>query len=163
MLGASGLLHTEQTNLNAKAAIDLTSWLTATYSAGFWQNNQSSSVQSYLRDAAGNATFGGPPTGAGFANGTYNLTQQNLGQALSLKTDTRGVLDGEVVVTRYDYLKDIQRNPFTVAASGTGFTSVGKIARMDGTNWTTADAKGIWRMTGGHELSFGVQRATTTY
>lgn len=156
VLGASGLLHTEQTNLNAKAAVDLTSWLTATYSAGFWQNNQNSSVQSYLRDAAGNATYGGPTIGAGFASGTYNLTQQNLGQALSFKTDTRSAFDWDVVVTRFDYLTDIQRNPFTVAATGTGFTSVGKIARMDGTNWTTADAKGIWRVTGGHEVSFGV-------
>jgi iron complex outermembrane receptor protein len=156
VLGASGLLHTEQTNLNAKAAIDLTSWLTATYSAGFWQNNQNSSVQSYLRDAAGNATYGGPVAGAGFATGTYTLTQQNLGQALSFKTDTHDAFDWDVVVTRFDYLKDIQRNPFTVTATGAGFTNVGKIARMDGTNWTTADAKGIWRLTGGHEVSFGV-------
>jgi iron complex outermembrane receptor protein len=156
VLGASGLLHTEQTNFNAKAALDLTSWLTATYSAGFWQNNQNSSVQSYLRDAAGNSTYGGPAAGAGFATGTYNLTQQNLGQALSFKTDTRGAFDWDVVVTRYDYLKDIQRNPFTVTATGAGFTNVGKIARMDGTNWTTTDAKGIWRVTGGHEVNFGV-------
>ncbi len=155
VLGASGLLHTEQTNLNAKAAVDLTSWLTATYAVGFWQNNQTSSVQTYLRDASGNASYGGPATGAGFASGTYNLTQQNLGQALSFKTDTRGAFDWDLVVTRFDYLKDIQRNPFTVTATGTGFTDVGKIARMDGTNWTTADAKGIWRIAGGHEISFG--------
>ncbi len=156
VLGPSGLLHTQQTNLNAKAAVDLTAWLTATYSAGFWQNNQTSSVATYLRDASGNLTYGGPTAGAGFASGTYNLTQQDLGQALSLKTDTRGAFDWDVAVTRFDYLKDIQRNPFTVTATGVGFTDTGKIARLDGTNWTTADAKGIWRVTGGHELSFGV-------
>lgn len=156
VLGASGLLHTEQTNLNAKAALDLMSWLTATYSIGFWQNNQSSNVSTYLRDAAGNPTYAGPAIGAGFASGTYSLTQQNLGHALSFKTDTRGAFDWNVAVTRFDYLKDIQRNPFTVTATGTAFTSVGKIARLDGTNWTTADAKGIWRITGGHELSFGI-------
>lgn len=156
VLGASGLLHTEQTSLNAKVALDLTSWLTATYSAGFWQNNQNSNVQSYLRDAAGNATYAGPAIGASFASGTYNLTQQDLGQALSLKTDTRGSFDWDIAITRFDYLTDIQRNPFTVAATGTGFTNTGKIARLDGTNWTIADAKGIWRVTGGHEISFGV-------
>ena len=156
VLGASGLLHTEQTNLNAKAAVDITSWLTATYSVGFWQNNQNSNVQSYLKDAAGNPTFAGPAIGAGFASGTYTLKQQDLGQALSLKTDTRGSFDWDVAITRFDYLTDIQRNPFTVAATGTGFTNTGKIARLDGTNWTTADAKGIWRVTGGHEISFGV-------
>lgn len=156
VLGASGLLHTQQTVLNAKAALDITSWLTATYSAGFWQNNQNSNVQSYLRAATGNATYAGPAIGAGFASGTYTLTQQDLGQALSLKTDTRGAFDWDIAITRFDYLTDIQRNPFTVAATGTGFTNAGKIARLDGTNWTTADAKGIWRVTGGHEISFGV-------
>ena len=73
-----------------------------------------------------------------------------------MKTDTRGSFDWDVAITRFDYLTDIQRNPFTVAATGTGFTNTGKIARLDGTNWTTADAKGIWRVTGGHEISFGV-------
>ncbi|MEI9805438.1 MAG: TonB-dependent receptor [Pseudolabrys sp.] len=156
VLGASGLLHTEQANLNAKAAVDITSWLTATYSLGFWQNNQSSSVSTYLRNVAGSPTFAGPAVGAGFASGTYNLTQQNLGQALSFKTETRGAFDWDIAITRFDYLTDIQRNPFTVAAAGTGFTNTGKIARLDGTNWTTADAKGIWRIGGTHEVSFGV-------
>ena len=39
-----------------------------------------------------------------------------------------------------------------------GFTDVGRITRLDGTNWTTLDAKGIWRPTGpggAHEVSFG--------
>ena len=28
--------------------------------------------------------------------------------------------------------------------------------RLDGTNWTNADARGIWRLAGPHEVSFGV-------
>ncbi len=158
VLGPSGLLHTQQVNLNGRLALDITPWLRATYALNLWTNDQDSSVQTYLRDAAGNPTFGGPSVGANFAAGTFNLKQVDLGQSLSLKTDTRGAFDWDVVVTRFDYLKDIQRNPFTVTATGVGFTDTGKIARLDGTNWTTADVRGIWRTKsplGPHEVSFG--------
>jgi iron complex outermembrane receptor protein len=161
VIGAGGLLHTEMLNLKGKAALDITPWLTATYVTGLWSNNQDSNVQTYLRDAAGNPTFGGSGAvgGAAFASNYYNLDQLNLANALTLKTDTKGAFDGEIVVSRYDYLKDIQRNPFTVAATGTSFIDTGRITRFDGTNWTNADAKGIWRTAspvGPHEVSFGV-------
>jgi iron complex outermembrane receptor protein len=160
VIGTGGLLHTQMVNLKAKAALDITSWLQATYTIGLWSNDQKSNVETYLRDAAGNPTFGGPAAvgGAGFASNYFTLYQQNLANALALKTDTRGNFDWELVATRYDYLKDIQRNPFTVTATGANFTDVGKITRLDGTNWTTLDAKGIWRPSGpagAHELSFG--------
>ena len=161
VLGAGGLLHTEMLNLKGKAALDITPWLQATYVVGLFSNDQNSNVQSYLRDANGNPTFGGSGTvgGAAFASNYYNLNQIDLANALTLKTDTKGALDAEIVVSRFDYLKDIQRNPFTVATSGLGFTNTGRITRLDGTNWTTADAKGIWRTpgpVGEHEISFGV-------
>ena len=158
VVGAGGLLHTDQTNLKGKFVLDVNDWLKATYTIGFFDNEQESRVQSYLRDAAGNPTYGGVAAGSGFASAYYNLSQQQLANAFTLKTDTRGALDGELVITRYDYLKDIQRNPFTVTAAGLGFTDVGKITRLDGTDWTTLDAKGIWRFAaaGRHEVSFGV-------
>jgi iron complex outermembrane recepter protein len=155
VVGAGGLLHTEQTNLNLKAALDITPWLRATYGLGLWANDQDSTVQTYLKDAAGNPTYGNT---AAFASNYYNLKQTDLANSLSLKTDTGGAFDWDVAVSRFDYLQDIQRNPFTVTATGTGFTNTGKITRMDGTNWTTADAKGIWRtasLVGPHEVSFG--------
>jgi iron complex outermembrane recepter protein len=158
VIGAGGLLHTDQGNVKGKFVLDVNDWLKATYTVGFFDNEQESRVQTYLRDGAGNPTFGGTNVGSGFAPANFNLSQQQLANAFSLKTDTRGPLDGEFVVTRYDYLKDIQRNPFTVAAAGVAFTDVGRITRLDGTNWTTVDAKGIWRMSfaGQHEVSFGV-------
>ena len=160
VIGAGGLLHTDQANLKGKFVLDVNDWLKATYTIGFFDNNQQSRVESYLRDANGNLTYGGNGAvgGSGFAAAYFNLLQQQLANAFTLKTDTRGPLDGELVVTRYDYLKDIQRNPFTVTATGLGFTDVGKITRLDGTNWTTLDAKGIWRFAfgGAHEVSFGV-------
>jgi iron complex outermembrane recepter protein len=164
VIGAGGLLHTDQANVKGKFVLDVTDWLKATYTVGFFENDQQSRVQTYLRDGSGNPTYGGvsaipgqAPVGAGFAAANFNLLQQQLANAVTLKTDTRGALDGELVLTRFDYLKDIQRNPFTVGA-GLSFTDVGKITRLDGTNWTTLDAKGIWRTSfaGQHEMSFGV-------
>jgi iron complex outermembrane receptor protein len=162
VLGVGGLMHTQATNLTGKVAVDLNDWLTATYTLGFWANNQNSSVQSYLRDANGNPTYGGNAAGAngaGFATNNYTLDQQNLANSLSLKTNTRGMFDWDFNVTHFHYLKDIQRNPFTVAATGLNFIDTGRITRLDGTNWTTGDWKGIWRPTGvggAHEVSFGV-------
>lgn len=160
VIGAGGLLHTHMGNLKGKFVLDVTDWLKATYTVGFFDNEQQSRVQTYLRDASGNLTYGGNATvgGSGFASANFNLSQQQLANAFTLKTDTRGALDGELVVTRYDYLKDIQRNPFTVTATGANFTDVGKITRLDGTDWTTVDAKGIWRTSlgGSHEVSFGM-------
>jgi len=158
VIGAGGLLHTNQGNVKGKFTLDVTDWLKAIYTIGFFENDQQSRVESYLRDANGNPTYGGVANGAGFATANFNLTQQQLANAFTLKTDTRGALDGELVVTRYDYLTDIQRNPFTVAPAGLAFTQVGRITRLDGTNWTTIDAKGIWRTAaaGPHEVSFGV-------
>jgi iron complex outermembrane receptor protein len=78
---------------------------------------------------------------------------------LSFKTDTRGVFDWDLAVSRYDYVEDIQRSPFTVTATGAGFSTNGRIARLDGTNWTIGDFKGIWRPDGpdgAHHVSFGV-------
>jgi iron complex outermembrane receptor protein len=161
VIGAGGLLHTGMGNVKGKFTLDVTDWLKAVYTVGFFQNNQESRVQSYLRDVNG-PTYGGNAAvgGSGFATANFNLLQEQLANAFTLKTDTRGAFDGEFVVTRFDYLTDIQRSPFTVAASGLTFTDVGRVTRLDGTNWTTIDAKGIWRVAaaGQHEVSFGVHR-----
>jgi iron complex outermembrane receptor protein len=153
VLGAGGLLHTEMANVKGKFAYDLTPWVQAVYSIGLWTNDASSNVQSYLRDAAGNVTYGGA---SGFASSFYTLDQKHLAQSLSVKSDTKGSFDFDLAVSRYDYLEDIQRNPFSVTATGAAFTSYGRIARLDGTNWTNADAKGIWRPNDAHEVSFGL-------
>lgn len=156
VVGAGGLLHTDMVNLKSKFALDITPWLRATYTAALWQNIGRSDVDTYLTaTATGRPTFGGL---SGFASGRYSIQERHLAQSLSLKTDTKDVFDWDVSVSRYDVLDDIQRNPWTVT-TGTGFSTYGKITRLDGTNWTNADAKGIWRPFGpggAHEVSFGV-------
>ncbi len=152
VVGAGGLLHTEMANVKGKFAWDITPWVKATFITGFWSNDQDSNVQTYLRNAAGNPTFGGV---AGFASNYFTLSEKHLANAVSIKSDTRGFFDFDLSASRYDYLEDIQRNPYGVIAGTAGFTTNGKIARLDGTNWTNGDAKGIWRPNDAHEVSFG--------
>ena len=104
----------------------------------------------------GAPTFGGV---AGFASNEYIWNQTHLSNAVSLKSDTRGIYDFDLSASTYNYLQDIQLNPFTVAPAGVGFSQNGKITRNDGTNWQNADAKVIWRPFGNdgpQEISFGV-------
>ena len=156
VIGAGGLLHTEMANVKGKFAWHITPWVKATYIVGYWSNDAKSNVQSYLTNAAGATVFGGSPTSvSGFAGNYYTLNQQHVANAVSLRSDTRGTFDFDLSASRYDYLQDIQRNPFNVIPNSAAFTPYGSIARMDGTNWMNGDAKGIWRPNDAHEVSFG--------
>jgi iron complex outermembrane receptor protein len=155
VLGASGLLHTIMDNYKLKWAVDLNDWLTFSHTIGYWQNNGYSTVQSYLTTANGTPTFAGQ---SGFASGNYRIEEQHLTNAVSLKSDTHGAWDFELVGMYYAYLTSTQRGPSGVGP-GLNFSTAGTNARLDGTNWWAADAKGIWRPSGvggPHEVSFGV-------
>ena len=114
----------------------------------------------------GAPTFGGV---AGFASNKYIWDQTHLSNAVSIKSDTKGVYDFDISASSYNYLQDIQYNPYTVTpytvaggvvtSQGNGYSTNGKITRNDGTNWQNVDAKGIWRpygYDGPQEISFGV-------
>jgi iron complex outermembrane receptor protein len=157
VVGTGALIYTQQATANLKLTYDFTNAVRATYSLGIWNNVQNSSPQTYLTTTAtGAATFGGV---SGFASNQYNWNQTHLSNAVSLKSDTRGFFDYDLSASTYNYLQDIQVNPYTVTATGTGFSQNGKVTRNDGTNWQNADAKGILRPSGiggEHEISFGV-------
>ena len=157
VLGTGVLAHSQQTSANLRLAYDVTPLVQATYSLGIWNNHQVSDPQTYMRSTAtGLPTFGGIST---FASSKYVWDETHLSNAVSLKSDTKGVYDFDLSASSYNYLEDTQLNPFTVAAAGTGFSTNGKITRMDGTNWQNGDAKGIWRpfgYDGPQEISFGI-------
>ncbi len=157
VVGTGTLAHSQQTSGNLRLAYDVTPLLQATYSLGIWNNHQISNPQTYLTSTAtGAPTFGGV---SGFAGNKYIWDQTHLSNAVSLKSDTRGVYDFDLSVSSYNYLQDIMLNPFTVTSTGVGFSQNGKITRNDGTNWQNADAKGIWRpfgYDGPQEISFGI-------
>jgi iron complex outermembrane recepter protein len=157
VVGTGALIHTQQTTANLKLALDFTPSIRGTYAVGIWNNDQTSNPQTYLKSATtGAPTFGGVSS---FASNEYAWNQTHLSNALSLKSDTRGVYDFDVSASSYNYLQDIELNPFTVTPTGAGYSQTGKITRNDGTNWQNADAKGIWRpfgKDGPQEISFGI-------
>jgi iron complex outermembrane receptor protein len=157
VVGTGALAHSQQTSGNLRAVWDVTSQVQATYSLGIWNNVQISNPQTYLTSTAtGAPTFGGVP---GFASNKYIWDQTHMSNAISLKSDTKGTYDFDLSASSYNYLQDILYNPFTVTATGAGYSTNGKITRNDGTNWQNVDAKGIWRpygFDGPHEISFGI-------
>jgi iron complex outermembrane receptor protein len=158
IVGTGILAHSEQTSGNVRLAYDLSPLVQATYSFGVWNNHQVSDPQTYLRSTAtGLPTFAGISS---FASSKYIWDETHVSNAVSVKSDTKGVFDFDLSASSYNYLQDTLLNPFTVVPSpGLGYSLNGKITRMDGTNWQNADAKGIWRpfgFDGPQEVSFGV-------
>ncbi len=163
VLGARGIGHTVQDNLKFKLAYDFTSALRATYTLGYWKNDADSTVQSYLRDAAGNPVFSGSNLNIGglrytLAADLFRPSQRNdehWMHGLSLKTDSKGEWDWEATASWYDYGKDEARSPTTALPQATS-GGPGRIALRDGTGWHTLDLKGGWRPgQSAHEVSFG--------
>jgi iron complex outermembrane receptor protein len=157
VIGTGALAHSEQTSGNFKVAYDVSPLVQATYSLGIWNNHQTSNPQTYLTSTVtGAPTLGGQ---AGFASNKYIWDQTQMSNAISLKSDTKGIYDFDLSASSYNYLQDIMLNPFTVQPTGVGYSQNGKITRNDGTNWQNADAKGIWRpygYDGPQDISFGI-------
>jgi iron complex outermembrane recepter protein len=154
VLGVGGLLHTREANILTRLDYDLTSTWRMTYLVDYWRNDADSGVTSYLQDGSGQPTFG---RSAAFASNRYSLLENHLMNGLSLKSDSKGVWDAEAVLTYYDFLEDRQLSPAAVTA-GTGFTPNGRLADLGGTQWGTADLKGLWRpfgFGGSQEVTLG--------
>jgi iron complex outermembrane receptor protein len=157
VVGTGALAHSLQTSANLRLTYDISPLVQATYSLAVWNNVQTSNPQTYLT-----STATGAPTFAGlsaFASNKYIWDQTHLSNAVSLKSDTKGVYDFDLSASSYNYLQDILFNPYTVTSSGVGYSQNGKITRNDGTNWQNVDAKGIWHpfgYDGPQEISFGV-------
>ena len=167
ILGTTGQTNTTQDQGKIKLAYDFSPTLRASYLLGWWQNNTTRTPETYLRDAAGNPIYSG---NVNIDGNTYNLkptdfsasrTDQNhVMQALSVKSNTRGIWDWEVAASVYDYQKD------QVRASGTAypnaaFGGAGTLTDMSGTGWNTLALKGTWRpdgTKGAHIVDFGYQR-----
>ncbi len=63
----------------------------ATYSFGVWNNHQVSNPQTYLTSTiTGQPTFGGV---TGFASNRYVWDQTHMSNAVSLRSDSKGVFD----------------------------------------------------------------------
>ena len=162
IFGATSIDDSRQDNFKIKLAYDFTHWLKLTYLFGHWRNDSDTSVDSYLRNAAGGTVYSGNVNIDGFrytisgaAMRPSKRDEAHNMHGLSLRTNTRGEWDFEAALTHYDFATDRTRQPSTAlpaAAAG----GAGTVSYSDGTGWRTADVKAIWRPRGrGHELTFG--------
>jgi iron complex outermembrane recepter protein len=157
VVGTGTLARSIQDTANLRLVYDVLPSVRASYSFGIWNNDQTSNPQTYLKSSTiGAPTFGGVSS---FASNEYTWNQTHVSNAVSLRSDTHGAWDFDISASSYNYLQDIMLNPFTVTATGLGYSQNGKITRNDGTNWQNADAKAIWRpfgVDGSHEISYGI-------
>lgn len=171
--GGYSIDHTIQDNGKIKLAYDFSPTVRATYTLGMWQNKSDTSVDSYLRDAAGNTVYNTAAAGAyqyvRVDNQRYTVAGMSPGHAesehwmhgLSVKSNTRGVWDWEASASMYNYNKDISRVASNTGTdSGTGSVRPGgQVTLMDGTGWQNLDLRGEWRPGGSlkseHQVSFG--------
>lgn len=156
VLGASGIQDSDYATGTFKVAYDVSPDVRATYSIGRWDDDTHSTVDTYLRNAEDEPTFAGV---SGFASGDYHWIEEQTMQSLSLTSKGPGDWDWMVTGSDYDFDKDTELSPSSVAASGTAFSTAGKVALLGGTGWSNLDGKAAWHPlgpNGGQELSFGV-------
>lgn len=168
LIGSTTQYDTTQNHLKVKLAYDFSPTVKASYTLGWWDNNATSSGDTYLRDAAGNKVFSG---NVNIGGRQYTLAPTDIStnrnvlthviHGLSVKSNTQGLFDWEVAASLYNYAKDESRAP-TVALPNALTGGIGRITDMAGSGWNTVALKGTWRPdvdTGkAHVVDFGYQR-----
>jgi len=165
VLGTSGTEEQGQDRVKLKAAFDLTDRIRLTYVGGLFLNRTNSSVESFLTNpATGTPVYAGSlnidgraytVAASAFSNGVYVTDQRHWSHALSA-TGSSTRFDWQVIGTRYTIDRDEQRIATTALPAATS-GGAGTITRLNGTGWTTVDAKAVWRSddAGTNALSFG--------
>lgn len=162
---AIGIDHSTQDNAKFKVAYDFSPTVRATYTLGVWENVANKSVDSYLRNAAGQTVYQGNV----IINGVKYLvaapaasiqTSQYVMNGFKLKTDTGGRHDWELDASVFTQSKENTRT----STGNTGLipsaaAKAGTIAIADGTGWQNLDLRGDFRPGGDlksvHQLSYG--------
>lgn len=158
VLGAGGIEHQLVDNAKLKLGWTPSPAFDASFVLGFFGNRDRAAVQSYLKDAAGQAIYAGTLNIGGYAysvpasafsNNTYRLEEQHWMQALTLEGRPTADLSWQAIASLYDYGRDTQRTPtgaLPAAVSG----GPGTILDLGGTGWQTFDARLTWKtLTGG--------------
>lgn len=164
VVGSGGIEHHVQDTAKLKAAVDFgparLTWL-----LGIWTDDTSGDVDSYLRGAAGTASYlTAANSTAGFNSSVYTRNAHHTAHALTLEGSTPR-LDWHVVGSSYRYDHDLQSAPAATNALPGGFAGgAGTIQRQDGTGWVTLDAKAAFRPDGtdGHVISLGAHADRVT-
>jgi len=170
VIGTGTQYSTQQDHAKIKVAYDLSSTLRATYTLGTWQNTSEGRPSSYLTHALTGAPVTSGPivingkqyaalSGSDFALTNESITHYMHG--ISLKSNTKGVLDWEIAGSKYDYSKDQKRQNAASALLPAALTGgAGTLADGAGTGWNNLALRGTWRpygVKGAHVVDFGYQ------
>lgn len=151
VLGAAGIESQQQDFLKLKLALNLPAQMHLVYVGGLFLNDTRATAESYVTSAAGPVYSGTLNIGgyaynvpaSTFSNNVYRLAQRHWSHSLNL-TGQSGSLDWQVIGTLFDFAEDGQRVP-TVALPAASSGGAGNIIRLDGTGWSTIDAKLAWQ------------------
>lgn len=166
VFGATGIDRTIQDNAKIKLAYDFSADSRLTYTLGHWRNDSDSSVQSYLRNAAGSPVYSGNLnidgkryTLAATALQPSYRNEEHTMNSLAYRYDPKQRSDWafELALTDYDIGKDRTLKP-TIALPTASGGGAGQVQLQDGTGWRTADLRADWRPERGklgHDVAFG--------
>lgn len=168
-LGTTAQTESLQEQARLKLAYDFTPTLRASYTLAHWRNDAERSVDSWLRDAAGQPVYSGDVNIDGRAYTLPNnlftpsrLRQEHVAHGLTLESNTRGRWDWRATVSLYDYATDEVHAPgASVAPPASLAGGPGRLVDLQDSGWNTLALKGIWRpqgIRGAHIVEFGVQR-----
>jgi iron complex outermembrane receptor protein len=162
VIGAGGLEHQRQDNLELKLGLDLAPSLRLTWRTGLFLNDTASRGDSYLSDAGGDDVFSGTVNiggraisipGSAFSNQVYQFDERHWMHAASLTHEGDNFF-WSIIGSVYDYAKDDRRVP-SIALPPASDGGPGSIERMAGTGWRTLDLHAYTKSVSGHDLHGG--------
>jgi iron complex outermembrane receptor protein len=166
ILGTATQTNTTQEHAKLKAAYEIAPQWRLSYTLGVWRNDSLRDAQTYLRDAGGNPVYSGLVNidGRAFTIAPTELAQNRSDMehwihGLSLKSNTAGQWDWELIASLYDYARDLIRSP-TVALPAARDGGAGRITDQKGSGWNTLALKATWRplgAQGAHLVDLGLQ------
>ncbi|MFP3586696.1 TonB-dependent receptor [Paraburkholderia sp. SIMBA_055] len=163
-INGEGIEHTVQDQFKLKMQYDFTPTLQGAFTLGYWHQTYNSETSSFLRDANGNAVYGGKVSINGYE---YTIPasafapslghSENWLYGVTLKTRNATGWNGEAIASYYDVSNSVAR----LASSGAPGNGAGTVTFGDGTGWKTLDLRSTYTPTStqaglaNHALAFG--------
>lgn len=159
--GASDIERTRQDQVTLHVGVQLSPKVSARFTLGGWRDRSTSAGRSFLRDAGGQTV----KLGTILVDGQpWTLPDAGLAPARAERTHVLygAQLDGclgagwcwKAVASRYDFVRDRQREATTSAATK-GQLNAGSIADMNGSGWSTLDLNASGALWQGNTLHVG--------
>jgi len=163
-INGEGIEHTVQDQFKLKMQYDFTPTLQGAFTLGYWHQTYNSETSSFLRDANGNAVYGGKVSINGYE---YTIPASAFAPSLGhsenwlygvrLKTRNATGWNGEAIASYYDVSNSVAR----LASSGAPGNGAGTVTFGDGTGWKTLDLRSTYTPAStqaglaNHALAFG--------